>query len=223
MADLHDTVCIFDLDGTLIDSAPDLSAALNRILAEEGLAAISLDRVRPMVGEGARALLRLGYAHHGRPEPDGDTLENLTQRYIETYRARISEHSFVFENVTAALERLRGDGAVLAVCTNKTENLALPLLRDLGLIDFFEVVVGADTTAERKPSALPIQHIFREIGRSRGLMIGDTFTDFAAAEAAKIPALIATFGYGNQDPRLSTANRFENFAELPEKVSHLLG
>lgn len=218
MGKLTGTVCIFDLDGTLVDSAPDLTAALNRALARKGLAAIPHEEVRPLVGEGARALLREGYKRHGMTFPEDETGDAEVLAYIDDYAQNISEHSFVFEDVVPALEELRDEGAALAVCTNKLVRLAEPLLEDLDLRKFFGPVICADSLPEKKPSPLPLHHILELTGAERGLMVGDTATDLLAAEAASLPALIAEFGYGFGDPSLAVAETFDSYRELPRRV-----
>ncbi|GGY38833.1 HAD-IA family hydrolase [Parvularcula lutaonensis] len=218
MGKLSGAVCIFDLDGTLVDSAPDLSAALNRALARKGLAAIPPEEVRPLVGEGARALLREGYKRHGLVFPEDEKGDAEVAAYIDDYAANISDHSFVFEGVEESLRELQDEGARLAVCTNKLVRLAEPLLRDLGIRDFFEMVVCADSLPEKKPSPAPLLHIVESTASDRAVMVGDTATDLLAAEAAGIPSLIAGFGYGFGDPRLAVAETFDSFRELPGRV-----
>jgi phosphoglycolate phosphatase len=219
MTSLSDWVVIFDLDGTLVDSAPDLTAALNRILARQGLDLMDAAEVRPLVGEGARALLRYSYDSHGRAFPEGEEGEALVRDYIATYADRISEHSFLFDDVVEVLGELKEKGATLAVCTNKLESLAFPLLADLGIREFFAEVVCADSLPERKPSPLPLKTIMQRTARKSGVMVGDTNTDYQAARNAGIPALIATFGYGRNDPALREAEVFSRYRELPALIS----
>lgn len=218
MGVLSDVVCIFDLDGTLVDSAPDLSAALNRVLTARGMDPIDPAEVRPMVGEGARALLREGFARNGALFPDGPEGDAIVEGYIADYAERISEHSTVFAGVERALEDLAADGAALAVCTNKVMRLAEPLLKDLGLRHWFDPVLGADSLPEKKPSGLPLRTIMEHRRAPRGVMIGDTTTDRLAAESAGIPSLIASFGYGERDTRLQSADRFGSYDELPNMI-----
>lgn len=218
MAKLSGTVCIFDLDGTLVNSAPDLTAALNRALLREGLKEIDESRVRGIVGEGARALLTRGFAMQDRIFPDGEDADRLVLEYIDDYASRISEHSHVFPGVEQALDRLADLGAALAVCTNKVERLTEPLLKDLGLWERFEEIVSADSLPEKKPSALPLLTIKERTGAKRGVMFGDTATDYLAADAAGMSCLIFDEGYGASDPRIAGAIRFGEFEALPELV-----
>ena len=222
MTDFSDCVCIFDLDGTLVDSAPDLTEALNRALLREGLSEIDLSQVRPIVGEGARAMLRKGFAMQGRTFPEDQEGDRIVSEYVEDYAANIFEHSFVFENVTKTLEQLKSNGAKLAVCTNKTERLSEPLLERAELVQFFEEIVSADSLPEKKPSGLPLTTIMERTGCSKAVMIGDTATDLGAAEAAGVPCLIANFGYGANDPRVENSQKFEGFDELPGLIAEQL-
>ncbi|NNU16248.1 HAD-IA family hydrolase [Parvularcula sp. ZS-1/3] len=218
MAKLSGTVCIFDLDGTLVNSAPDLTAALNRALLREGLKEIDESKVRGLVGEGARALLTRGFAMQDRVFPDGEEADRLVLDYIDDYASRISEHSHAFPGVEDALDRLSDLGATLAICTNKVERLTEPLLKDLGLWDRFAEIVSADSLPEKKPSALPLLTIKERTGAERGVMLGDTATDFLAAEAAGMPCLIFKEGYGAGDPRIAGAPVFDDYEALPELV-----
>jgi phosphoglycolate phosphatase len=221
MTKLSDTVVIFDLDGTLIDSAPDLTAALNRALLREGLDEIDETRVKALVGEGARALLEKGFALQGKCFPQGRRGDDIVAGYIEDYQRRISERSSPFPKVRETLERLKARGAAMTVCTNKLECLAEPVLADFQLRQYFQMVVAADTFEEKKPSPYPLLAIKEEVRRDRAVMIGDTYTDLAAAEAAGMPCLIARFGYGQHDERLSAADHFGSFEELPSRLAEL--
>ncbi|MCQ8184617.1 HAD-IA family hydrolase [Parvularcula maris] len=221
MTKLSDTVVIFDLDGTLIDSAPDLTAALNRALLREGLDEIDESKVKALVGEGARALLEKGFALQGKCFPAGRRGDDIVAGYIDDYQRRLSERSAPFPKVRETLERLKARGAALAVCTNKLECLAEPVLADFQLRQYFQMVVAADTFEEKKPSPLPLVNIVEETRRPRAVLIGDTYTDLAAADAAHMPCLIARFGYGQHDRRLSEAAHFDSFEQLPALIGGL--
>jgi phosphoglycolate phosphatase len=221
MARLDGWVCIFDLDGTLVDSAPDLTATLNRLLIREGLLPLDPAEVRPLVGDGARVMLTLGFEQQGRRFPEGAAGDALVADYIEDYKSRISETSAVFDACENCLDQLRAEGARLAVCTNKLESLSKPLLADLGLSSYFELVVSADSLPEKKPSPLPLQHILKTLGCASGVMIGDTATDLLAAKAAAMPCLLASFGYGANDPRTQEARRFDHYDELLQSIVDL--
>ena len=219
MGRLAHAVCIFDLDGTLVDSAPDLAAALNRLLAEEGLPPMPLEEVRPLVGDGARAMLKAGFERQGRAFPDGEAQSELIARYVEDYAGRISEHSSLFPGVADCLAELAASGASLAVCTNKRTRLAELLLKNMGIFETFDLVVAADTLAERKPSPLPLRHIVETTARPRGIMIGDTATDVLAAKAAAMPVIVMRSGYGFHDARVAEAIEAEGFADIPALIN----
>ena len=140
----------FDLDGTLVDTAPDLVGALNMILAEEGLPPLPFDDVRLMVGRGARALLERGFAAAGHPL-DALTGPKLVERFIAVYLDRIAHESAPFPGVVEVLATLRGAGARLVVCTNKLTNLSVALLDALDLSTAFDAVIGADLSPAAKP------------------------------------------------------------------------
>lgn len=211
--DLSGLVVIFDLDGTLVDSAPDLTDAMNAVLAREGMAPLPEAEVRHLVGEGARALLVRGFAEHGRAFPDGHEGDVLVERYLEHYAGHLTARSFVFEGVEACLDRLSRAGAALAVCTNKVERLALPVLEGLGLLDRFEVVFGRDSLERHKPDPAPLTEIARRTAR-RGVMIGDTATDLNAARAARMPAFLASFGYGEPIEGARAFARYEDLFDM---------
>ncbi len=193
-----DATIIFDLDGTLIDTAPDLAQAANVALAAEGRPPISVADLRPLVGKGARALIERGLAHTGGPVTAA-RLEALVAVFLEHYSAHIADDSQPFPGVLDAIERLRSDGAAIAICTNKQEGLSRQLLDALGLTARFDAIIGRDTTAERKPSGMPVREAAIRAGRApdRGLMIGDTTVDVGAAKAAGIPVVVVRFGYAD--------------------------
>lgn len=191
----------FDLDGTLIDTAPDLVGALNGVLQEEGLPCLSLDSSRFLVGRGARVLIERGFAAAAAPLPE-PRLDGLVDRFIEIYRARISLESRPFPGVETALDVLRDEGARLAVCTNKPTDLARQLLSELKLDGYFQAIVGGDAPPRPKPDA---SHMIKAVtdagGRiERSVMVGDSETDVGAARASKAPVIVVPFGYTTTRP-----------------------
>lgn len=187
---------LFDLDGTLADTAPDLAATLNVVLAAVGAGAVGVDDVRHMVGHGARRLIQRGLAANGRT-PDEAELDRLSALFIAHYKDNIAVESRPFPGVETALRRLKNAGAKLAVCTNKFEALSIDLLRALDLYAYFDVVAGSDTFPVRKPDP---GHLLMAVERLAGdpahtVMVGDSETDVMAARAARIPIIGVTFGY----------------------------
>jgi phosphoglycolate phosphatase len=215
---------VFDLDGTLVDSAPDLIATLNTILAGEGLPAVAFAAARNMVGGGARAMIERGLAGAGRVAA-GPHVERLCGQFIEHYAAHIADHSRPFPGVEAALDVLVRGGCRLAVCTNKLEWLALKLLGALGLKDRFAAICGADTFGVQKPDAAILHGtVARAGGRSdRSIMVGDAITDIAVARAAGIAVIAVDFGYSETPVAALGPDRVvSGFDRLPEVVFGLL-
>lgn len=216
---LSDVVVIFDLDGTLVDSAPDLCSALNHVLKNEGLDDVPLHAVRAAVGHGARASLKQAYLHLGAEMPDDPHLDDQVERFVDYYRDHIVDESCLFEGAVSCMNTLEQSGAKLAVCTNKMEGLAFSVLEALGVKSRFEVILGRDSLAEHKPSGLPLKEILSRTGRAKGVMIGDTMTDVNAARNAGLPCAFATFGYGEVEGALGIKEqRFNHFEALPELI-----
>ncbi len=189
-------VLVFDLDGTLVDTAPDLLNSLNVILQEEGLPTIPLEGVNRLVGQGARVMLQKGFKEAGQTL-EGERLEKLFARYLEHYSANIAVESRPFPGVQTALDRFADAGWTLAVCTNKLEGLARDLLGQLDMTRRFASIVGGDTFEKPKPDALPILGAIERSGgvASASVMVGDSITDINAARAAAIPVVAVDFGY----------------------------
>ncbi|MDP2621663.1 MAG: phosphoglycolate phosphatase [Hyphomicrobiales bacterium] len=189
-------VILFDLDGTLADTAPDLAATLNVVLAELGVEPIAVDDVRHMVGHGARRLIERRFEADGQ-RLDAAELDRLTARFIAHYSDNIAVGSRPFPGVETALGALKRGGSRLAVCTNKMEALAVKLLRALDLDAHFDVIAGGDTFPVCKPDP---GHLLLAVERAGGdpacaVMVGDSETDIRAARAAGIPFIGVTFGY----------------------------
>jgi len=215
---------VFDLDGTLVDTAPDLIATLNTILGREGLRPIGFAAARNMVGGGARHMLERGLAAEGLTAAPAD-LERLCGQFIDHYAAHIADHSRPFPGVETALDALVGGGCRLAVCTNKLEWLSLRLLDALGLTHRFAAICGADTFGVQKPDAAILHGtIARAGGRSdASIMVGDAITDIAVARAAGIAVIAVDFGYSETPVTALAPDRtVGSFEHLPEVVFALL-
>jgi phosphoglycolate phosphatase len=215
---------VFDLDGTLVDTAPDLIATLNTILGQEGLPPIGFAAARNMVGGGARHMLERGLAAEGRSAAPPD-LERLCGRFIAHYADHIADRSVPFPGVEAALDALAARGCRLAVCTNKLEWLARRLLDTLGLTYRFAAICGADTFGVPKPDAAILHGtVARAGGRSdAAVMVGDAVTDVAVARAAGIGVIAVDFGYSEIPvAELGPDRIVSSFAQLPEAVLALL-
>lgn len=187
---------IFDLDGTLVDTAPDLAAAMNHVLVRTGRKTLPLRRVRNMVGHGARALLARGFAETGTPASEA-MLDALTHEYLNYYMANIAARSRAFTDVELVLRRLHEDGAHLAVLTNKPERAAIKLLQLLDIARYFRAIVGGDTLAVKKPEPEALHNTIRRMGAtpSSAVMVGDSETDIQTARAAGVPVIAVSYGY----------------------------
>src|SRR5579859_8054461 len=187
---------VFDLDGTLVDTAPDLIGTLNVILTREGMAPLPMESARNMIGGGARKLLERGLEAEGRMVTAAE-MERLLADFIAHYADHIADHSRPFEGLETALDQLRRDGCLLAVCTNKREWLSKRLLDKLALSSRFAAVCGADTFGVSKPDpAILRQTVVRAGGQiSSTIMVGDAGTDVGVARRAGVPVIGVTFGY----------------------------
>lgn len=187
---------VFDLDGTLVDSAPDLVGTLNVILQEEGIAPLPLDEARPFIGHGARRLMERGFAAQGHPVPT-ERMPDLFDRFIAHYNQHSTDETRPFPGAVRCLTELKAAGARLAICTNKLTDLSLPILQKLNLIDFFDAVIGADLAPAPKPDARHLTHTIKAAGGriDHAVMVGDASTDAGAARAAKVPLVLVSFGY----------------------------
>lgn len=205
---------VFDLDGTLVDSAPDLCGALNRLLVEHGRTPIELAQVRLMVGDGAATMIRHGFSVRDGAAVDPAT---LLPRYLEIYHEAIAELSRPFEGVTEALTLLAAHGVKLGVCTNKSTFGARKLLDALDLTRHFKCVTGGDGPA-RKPDPAHIHAVLNELGvaPADAVMVGDSIYDIKAAKAAGVRSVAVTFGYTHIPPRELGADAvIEKFGDLP--------
>lgn len=222
--ELADATIVFDLDGTLVDTAPDLVRALNETMDLEGLPRARLETVRQLVGQGARALIERASALHGVTF-SADRLDELTREFVAFYSADIARESAPFPGVTEAMDALAALGAKFAVCTNKRTALSLQLLETLGLAQRFSAIVGADAVAERKPHA---DHYRAAVTRAgglvrRSLMVGDTMADVASARAAGAPSVVVSFGYCDIGAeKLGADALIDRFSELAPVSRRLL-
>ncbi len=193
---------VFDLDGTLVDTAPDLMAVANGMLADMGAAPLDPEAGRIAAGSGARALITAGLEAAGRPLPVESDWPRLIGIFIERYRQRIAKASRPFPGVVDFLALTRAQGHRLAVCTNKKEGLAVALLRALNLHRFFDAIVGADTLGVGKPDPKPLRHSIETAGgqEPQAVIIGDSHSDILAARALGIPSVLAAWGYLDAPP-----------------------
>ena len=216
---------IFDLDGTLLDTAPDLAAALNLLLKEEGCERLPLASVRSMVGRGAAHMIKQGSAHAGI-EIDGGLPDHLRTRLLDHYRACCTERTSPFPGAVEALTQLRETGHPLAICTNKSYEVSVAIIEGLNLSHFFAGIIGGDTLAQAKPNAAPVHAAIDLTGGSleTAIMVGDSLTDIHAAFAAGIPAIAVTFGYTEIPPRELGADAvIDHFDQLIPTIEQIAG
>jgi phosphoglycolate phosphatase len=216
---------VFDLDGTLVETAPDLVATLNLIFARQGLPPVAYEVARNLVGGGARALIERGLAAEGR-ELGASEVDRLVNDFIAHYGQHIADRSRPFPGLTMALDALAAAGCRLAVCTNKLEWLSVRLLAALGLLPRFVAVCGADTYGLQKPDPAFLR---RTVARAGGLleqavMVGDSNSDVAMARAAGVPVIAVDYGYSETPVRdLAPQRVISTLSDLPSAVFDLLG
>jgi phosphoglycolate phosphatase len=189
-------ILVFDLDGTLADTAHDLIATLNVLLAREGLPTVAPQAARSLVGAGARALIERGFARDGAPLAPA-RVDPLVQDFLAHYEAHIADESRLFPGALEALDRFAGAGFRLAVCTNKPERLAVLLLEKLGAADRFAAICGRGTFPMHKPDPRTLLLTIDAAGGDprRAVMVGDSRTDIDTAKAAGAPVVAVDFGY----------------------------
>ncbi|MGD8325392.1 MAG: phosphoglycolate phosphatase [Sphingomonadales bacterium] len=216
---------IFDLDGTLVDTAPDLTHALNHVLASISRPHVALEDVRHMVGHGAMAMIKLGTAATGQEITNEAERQILLQRYLDYYSAHIFEGSQAFPNMIETLDYFRASGHNLAICTNKPTALSVQLIEAMGLTDYFKVNLGADSVVQRKPHAEHLLETIKQAGgtQDNAIMIGDSETDFKTARNAGIPIVMVDFGYSdNPVESLGADAVISDFSELKSLIPDLM-
>ncbi|MDZ4776549.1 MAG: HAD hydrolase-like protein [Alphaproteobacteria bacterium] len=225
MRDLDGATIVFDLDGTLVDTAPDLLRALEAVMATEGLTAPPAEVARLMVGQGARVMIERAAARAGVAWPE-EKLNQLTETFVGIYAADIAGASLPFPGLEAALDALGAAGARLSVCTNKRTGLSEQLLTALGLANRFGAIVGADAVTTRKPAA---EHYVAAVTRAggnvgRSVMVGDGAADVGAARAAGVPVIAVTFGYCEEGvDALGADALISSYDDLGAVVRRLIG
>lgn len=214
------TALLVDLDGTLVDSVPDLAGALNALLAEQGSDRLPLERIKGMVGEGVHKLVERA-ADACRLET---SLEPLVERFLTLYGRRLTEETRPYPKAVEILEGLKANGWRLALCTNKPIAFSRAILRALDLDDLFDSAAGGDSFPVRKPDPEHLRLTLAPLGLplSRAVMLGDGPADLQAAAAAGIPAIWCRFGYGGaRTEGLPRAAEIDGFEELPAALAQL--
>jgi phosphoglycolate phosphatase len=212
---------IFDLDGTLVDSAPDLRAALNEMLRERGYKPLSLPQVKAMIGDGIPALVARALAASGAEPAEA---ASALPRYLELYEADAARLTQPYPAVPETLAALRRRGYRMAICTNKPQNATIAVLEGLGLLALFDGIAGGDSFAVRKPDPGHLLGLVGAVGAraEAAAMIGDSENDAAAARSAGLPLVLMRYGYARANlDSLGADALLDHFAELPGALDRL--
>jgi phosphoglycolate phosphatase len=214
---------VFDLDGTLIDSAEDLADALNALLAEEGLPALGSAAVKGMVGDGAGALVQRGFTAASGRDP-GAALPALTERFVARYHANAVSRTRPYPGVPETLRALRDQGVRLGICTNKPAVVTRRILEALALAPLFDAVLGGDGVARRKPHPDHLHAALEQLkaAPAEAAMVGDSPNDVAAARGARVPVVAVAYGYTRVAPEALGADLvIGRFEALPDALRRL--
>ncbi len=214
---------VFDLDGTLVDSAPDLVNSLNVILEREGIPAFPVEQARKFVGRGGRMMIRQGLEAARAQVSDG-RLEEMFAAFLAHYEDHLSVKTRFYPGAEAALDRLSADGHGLAICTNKFEKPSKMLIGDLGATSRFRAICGQDTFAVYKPNPAMLRLTIEKAGGdpTRAIMVGDTSTDIETAKAAGLPVIAVDFGYAPEPVATLGPDRIiGRFDQLREAVAEM--
>jgi phosphoglycolate phosphatase len=214
---------VFDLDGTLIDTAPDLIATLNVVFAREGLPPVPFETARNLIGAGARRMIARGIEAEGRVAAPVE-IDRLFRDFVAHYAEHIADLSRPFPGLLGALDTLAAAGWRFTVCTNKLESLSVLLLTQLGLAHRFAAICGQDTFGVQKPDPEILRRTVAAAGGilSDAIMIGDSLTDIQTARAAGIPIIAVDFGYTDRPvAELGPDRVISDFAQLPAVIAEL--
>lgn len=214
---------VFDLDGTLIDSAPDVAAAVNRVLAADGRRSLTLAEAKDLIGQGGRVLVERALALTGRPGTP-DEIDRALEGFLTTYVGDPAEHTSVYPGARAALESLRAEGVRLGICTNKPARTTSAVMAALGLARYFDVVSCGDQVPHRKPDGRHVLSVIESLGATRdtAAVIGDSENDIDAARDAGVRSIAVTFGYAHvAHAKLGADALIDRFEELPDVLRRI--
>ncbi|MDG4946429.1 phosphoglycolate phosphatase [Weeksellaceae bacterium KMM 9713] len=209
---------IFDFDGTLINSIPDLTIAINKMLAHYDLSPLSIDVVTPFVGNGAKPLVRRALEEAKQEKIEEDFLNEAFDIYFSAYREVTCDKTFMYPGVVETLKYLQEKNYQMVICTNKPFDFIEPILEELEIKSFFKLWIGEDSLAEKKPNAAPLLHLAKEMNTeiAKCVMVGDSKNDILAAQNAKMHSIGVSYGY-NYNENIADYNPnvvVDNFAEL---------
>ena len=215
-------IVAFDLDGTLIDSAPDISFALNKVLLKNNLKEVSLNSVRNLIGNGAKALIKDAF---DKQLTKVENLENLTDEFLHEYNICFKNSTNLFDNVKNALKELKKNNFILILVSNKPQFYVKNLLHHLRINNFFSFYSGGDTFSFRKPDP---RHVYESVAKAgvssnyKGIFIGDSKYDYECAENANWPCILFSKGYSDIDIRILKPKKiFHNYIELPKIIKSI--
>ena len=211
---------IFDLDGTLVDTAPDFKNSLNYMLSELNEPLVTLEEIRNLVGYGARELIRRTVVTKNISHDD-HKINEMLKIFLLHYTHNIDDDSVLFENVETVLKLIKSKKLKLAVCTNKMEKLSNMLLEKLGVLHYFDYLVGGDTFAKSKPDPFPLIEICKKlsVSENESIMIGDSATDLNAGHNANMPVVLVGYGYTDNKNIYNDADLvINNFSQLTELI-----
>ena len=223
LAVLRPRAVIFDLDGTLIDSAPDLLDSLNHVLTSLSRRKVDLDEVHAMMGHGAVKLLEQGLSLTGG-EPEGTDHEALVKRFLDYYEAHIPARTRLYPGVADTLKALADEGHMLAICTNKMQHFTEKIIDQLDLAGFFQAVIGGGVTGTAKPDPGHLKAVLDQFDCTAGdaVMVGDSRNDSDAAQGLGMAVILVTFGYSREAVETLGADRLiDHFSELPAALADL--
>ena len=224
MRDLEGWTIAFDLDGTLVETAPDLIGTLNRMLAARDIPQMPVEAAQHLVGHGALALLRHGFQEAGAAWDEAEA-PALLQIFLDDYLEHIADHSRPYDGVVDALDRLAERGALLCVATNKRTDLSVALIEALDMTRHFALVCGPDLVSARKPDGAHIREAVQKAGGdpARTIMVGDGAPDVQAAKSAGVPCIVVTFGYTPiPAAELGGDVLIDSFEDIEEAIDGLL-
>ncbi|CAN5303711.1 HAD family hydrolase [soil metagenome] len=196
MARISFDIIGFDLDGTLLDTSGDLAAAVNFAIGQLGRPAFPVAQIKPFVGKGAKVMLERALAASGEATPE--IVAASLPVLLDYYEQNLAIHTIPYPGLMAAMDALDAAGVRLAICTNKAERFAIPLMQQIGLADRFVAIVGGDTVGVGKPDPAPIHAMIERAGGGRCLFVGDTINDIAGAKNAGVPNIAVSFGFDGE-------------------------
>ncbi len=217
---INPKLVLIDLDGTLVDSVPDLAYCVDEMMQQVDMPVQGIDKVRTWVGNGVERLVKRALTGTLDGEPDDALFEKAYPVFLELYKENTSKRSQVYPGVTAGLEWLKQQDLALGCVTNKAEQFTLPLLENLGLLSYFGLVVSGDTLAKKKPDPMPLLHAAEHFGvlPEKSLLLGDSISDVKAARAAGFSVICVSYGY-NHGKDIREANPdvvIDSFEALPD-------